>query len=300
MTAQSTRKLLLPVDGSTDADGAAQYLVQYAGALGASETIVLHVQPAENVPIHAADGSEVQFDLHDVGLKATRRVRDILDAARLPYRLVSQVGDPADVIAYIAETERVDEVAMGSRGLGQWEGLVLGSVAYKVIHRVAVPVTVVGATSAGAQPPATTRGTVHRLLLAVDGSKHAVRAADYLCRLHKLGMPMEVELVNAPAPIPTGYVRRFLTTEMIERYYREEGAPALRDAREALQSAGVDFNAHVVPGHAAEEIVQVAREHQCARIVMGTRGLGAVAGLMLGSIAYQVIHLSPIPVTLVK
>jgi len=107
-------------------------------------------------------------------------------------------------------------------------------------------------------------------------------------------------LVNAPAPIPPGYVQRFLTPEMIERYYREEGVPALRDAREALQSAGVDFNAHVVPGHAAEEIVQVAREHQCARIVMGTRGLGAVAGLMLGSIAYQVIHLSPIPVTLVK
>jgi nucleotide-binding universal stress UspA family protein len=296
MTAQSTRKLLLPVDGSADADGAAQYLVRYAGALGASETIVLHVQPAENVPIHAADGSEVQFDLHDVGLKATRRVRDILDAARLPYRLVSQVGDPADVIAYTTEAERVDEVVMGSRGLGQWEGLVLGSVTYKVIHRVAVPVTVVSA----APPPATTLGTVHRVLLAVDGSKHAIRAADYICSLHKLGMPVEVELVNAPAPIPTGYVRRFLTTEMIERYYREEGVPALRDAREALQSAGVDFNAHVVPGHAAEEIVQVAREHQCARIVMGTRGLGAAAGLMLGSIAYQVIHLSPIPVTLVK
>ena len=56
----------------------------------------------------------------------------------------------------------------------------------------------------------------------------------------------------------------------------------------------------VVAGHAAEKIVQVAREHQCTRIVMGTRGLGSIAGLMLGSVAYKVVHLSPIPVTLVK
>ncbi|MCJ9712965.1 universal stress protein, partial [Bordetella hinzii] len=41
-------------------------------------------------------------------------------------------------------------------------------------------------------------------------------------------------------------------------------------------------------------------EKQCDRIVMGTRGLGAVGGLVLGSVAQKVIHLSPVPVTLVK
>ena len=296
----TARKLLLPVDGSINGDRAAQYLVHYAGALGANEIIILHVQPADTVAVHAADGSEVKFDLHDVGMKASRRVRDILDAARLPYRSDSELGDPADIIAHTVETERVDEVVMGSRGLGQWEGLFLGSVAYKVIHRVAVPVTVVSASASAAPAPAARPGTVHRVLLAVDGSKHAFRAADYICQLHKSGMPMEVELVNAPAPVPAGYVRRFITDEMIETYYSQEGLPALRDAREALQSAGVGFNTHVVAKHAVEEIVQTAREHECTRIVMGTRGLSAVAGLMLGSVAYQVIHLSPIPVTLVK
>jgi len=76
--------------------------------------------------------------------------------------------------------------------------------------------------------------------------------------------------------------------------------PALRDSRAALDSAGVEVNAHVVAGHAAETIVRVARQQRCTRIVMGTRGLGAMAGLMLGSVAYKVIHLSLIPVTLVK
>ena len=299
MATHNPRKLLLPVDGSTHAERAAEYLAKYVGLLGASETIVLYVQPADSAPTRAADDSEVNFNLHDVAMEATRSVRDILNAARLPYRLDSQPGDPADVIAYTAETERVDELMMGSRGMGQWQGLVLGSVAYKVIHRITVPVTIVGTPPQGTTPE-TKPSNVDRVLLAVDGSPHALRAADYVCKLHELGMPIEVELVNAPVPIPSGYVRRFITDDMIESYHREEGAPALRDACAALQSAAVDFNTHVVAGHAAEKIVQVAREHQCTRIVMGTRGLGSIAGLMLGSVAYKVVHLSPIPVTLVK
>jgi nucleotide-binding universal stress UspA family protein len=300
MAAHSPRRLLLPVDGSIHADRAAEHLAHYAAALGASETIVLHVQPADSIPAHAADGSEVNIDLHEVGMKATRRVRHILGAASLPYRLDSQLGDPADVIAYTAETQRVDEVLMGSRGMGQWKDLVLGSVAYKVIHRVAVPVTIVGTPTQGTQPSATEQSNIDHMLLAVDGSKHASQAVDYICKLHESGMLIEVELVNVPLPIPPGYVRSFVTKEMIENYYREEGVPALCDAREALQTAAIKFKTHIVAGHAAEKIVQVAREHQCTRIAMGTRGLGAIAGLALGSVAYQVIHLSPIPVTLVK
>jgi len=299
MPAPSPRRLLLPIDGSIHAERAAEYLAHYAGALGASETIVLHVQTPDGVPTGAAHGSEVNFDLHDIAMKITRRARDILTAAMLPYRLVSSLGDPAEVIADTAETERVTEVLMGSRGMGQWQGLVLGSVAYKVIHRVAAPVTIVRTPIQGT-PPEINPSNIDRVLLAVDGSPHASRAADYICKLHELGMPIEVELLNVPLPIPSEYVRRFITDEMIENYHREEGVPALRDSRAALDSAGVQFDAHVVAGHAAEKIVQLARQHRCTRIVMGTRGLGAIAGLVLGSVAYKVIHLSPIPVTLVK
>jgi nucleotide-binding universal stress UspA family protein len=252
------------------------------------------------MPAHAPDGSEIVVDLHDVGMKVTRKVRQVLDAANLPYRLDTELGDPADAIANAAEAVRVDEVVMGSRGLGQWKGLALGSVAYKVIHRVAVPVTVVGTPAQEAQPPAAQPGRVHRVLLAVDGSQHSLRAADYVCKLHESGMPIEAELLNVTIPIPAGYVRGFVTQEMIDNYHREEGERAVRGASEALQAAAVRFTSHLAVGHAAEKIVQVARERQCHRIVLGTRGLGAIAGLALGSVAYQVVHLSPIPVTLVK
>ena len=55
-----------------------------------------------------------------------------------------------------------------------------------------------------------------------------------------------------------------------------------------------------VAGDAAQEIVEYAKTHHCEGIVMGTRGLGSVATLVLGSVAHKVLHLTHVPITLVK
>lgn len=57
---------------------------------------------------------------------------------------------------------------------------------------------------------------------------------------------------------------------------------------------------HIGVGDAADTIVKYAQEKGCSQIVMGSRGLGAVSGLILGSVATKVIHLTDIPVLLVK
>jgi nucleotide-binding universal stress UspA family protein len=293
-------KFLLPTDGSIHAERAAHYLAHYAKTFRGTQTIVLYVREAESIPTHAPDGTELGFDLHTAGMAASQTARQILDAENVPFRLDTELGEAADVIAQTAEIENVNEVVMGSRGMNQWQGVVVGSVAYKVIHRVSVPITIVGTPTQGEPLPAATTEGLHRVLLAVDGSSHAVRAARYICKLHSCGVPMEVELLNVPPPIPQGYIRSFLTPNIIDDYYRDESLAALREASDALRSAQVKFNTHVMPGPAAQNILLAARKQRCSRIVMGTRGLGAISGLVLGSIAYQVIHLSPVPVTLVK
>jgi len=53
-------------------------------------------------------------------------------------------------------------------------------------------------------------------------------------------------------------------------------------------------------GSIAATIDRVAREEHVEHIIMGTRGLGGVRGLLLGSIATQLLHLADAPVTLVK
>ncbi|MDP1535845.1 MAG: universal stress protein, partial [Burkholderiales bacterium] len=65
-------------------------------------------------------------------------------------------------------------------------------------------------------------------------------------------------------------------------------------------AARVPHETHVVRGPVAETIVRHARSLRCGEIVMGTRGMGDVARLVLGSVATRVVRLSRVPVTLVK
>ena len=80
----------------------------------------------------------------------------------------------------------------------------------------------------------------------------------------------------------------------------EEGVKA---AAAALTEAGITVHAEVVDalfGHAAREIVDLARQHDASVIVMGSRGRGDLAGLVLGSTAHKVIHLADRPVLVVR
>ncbi len=134
----------------------------------------------------------------------------------------------------------------------------------------------------------------------MDGSEHAERAVEFVSRLQSASAPVEVELLNVQSTFPQGYVRGMLSEEMLASYQSEESVTALNAAAEVLKAAGMTSKVRVVSGDIADEIVKVASNLHCARIVMGTRGVTPVAGMVLGSVAYKVLHLSPIPVTLVK
>jgi nucleotide-binding universal stress UspA family protein len=78
---------------------------------------------------------------------------------------------------------------------------------------------------------------------------------------------------------------------------------AMDDAVTSLAEAGLDAHGEVrgtVFGHAAREIMEDARRHDVNVIVMGSRGRGDLAGLLLGSTAHKVIHLADRPVLIVR
>jgi nucleotide-binding universal stress UspA family protein len=82
-------------------------------------------------------------------------------------------------------------------------------------------------------------------------------------------------------------------------------AQALVDtARDALRRAGVaDVNSRIDPGIAGQEtqaILDVAKEIGADLIVIGTHGRSALAGLVIGSVTYRLIHLSTVPVLVVR
>jgi len=82
-----------------------------------------------------------------------------------------------------------------------------------------------------------------------------------------------------------------------------EAEAGVKAAVSALAEAGITAHAEVVDtvfGHAAREIVEMAREHDAGVIVMGSRGRSDLAGLVLGSTAHKVIHLADRPVLVVR
>jgi nucleotide-binding universal stress UspA family protein len=82
-----------------------------------------------------------------------------------------------------------------------------------------------------------------------------------------------------------------------------EAEAAVTSAVESLNVAGVRAHGEVrdtLFGHAAREIIEDARERGADVIVMGSRGRGDLAGLVLGSTAHKVIHLADRPVLVVR
>jgi len=139
-----------------------------------------------------------------------------------------------------------------------------------------------------------------KALVPVDGSDNALRAVTHVLGLMQEREPMQVFLLNVQEPIDAWEVRRVFKPEEIEAMLEVQGGDALKEARQLLERAGVPFTAQVLIGEVAPSIADYARAMGCDKIIMGTRGMTTLANLIMGSVATKVIHLSGIPVTLVK
>jgi nucleotide-binding universal stress UspA family protein len=140
-----------------------------------------------------------------------------------------------------------------------------------------------------------------KILLATDGSEHGRRTIEKVVQLSaEMRAPARVHVLNVQeAPVVYGAAEVYLPYEKAEQYVKEAGQKVADAAAEALRNAGLSPSAEVAIGEVAPTIVARAKELGCDLIAMGTRGMGAIGSLVLGSAATKVIHLSDIPVLLV-
>lgn len=141
-----------------------------------------------------------------------------------------------------------------------------------------------------------------KILVAVDGSKPSLKAVQFV--LDHLdwyrGRP-EVELVTVHLPVPQlPRMGMAVGKRQIENYYREEGEAMLAPARKKLDAAGIAYQAHVLVGPVAEAIVKHANDKRCDLVAIGTHGRSALGKALIGSTATKVLHISNLPVLLVK
>lgn len=139
-----------------------------------------------------------------------------------------------------------------------------------------------------------------KILLPVDGSAHSDRATQHIIAMLQGCGGHEVLLINVQAPIDAPEVRSHMRADEIEAMQTSRGGDALVSARNLLDKAGIACHPDVLLGPVAETIARFAVEQGCDKIVMGTRGLGALGGMLMGSVTTGLLHLTELPVTLVK
>lgn len=143
---------------------------------------------------------------------------------------------------------------------------------------------------------------MQKVLIAVDGSDVSQRAVERIAMMTGwLKERPEIHLITVHPPVPYGSrVSGVIGKEALEKYYSEEEAEALKGACSVLDKAGLPYTKHTAVGDLAGKIVEAAQKLGVDLLCMGTHGRGKVGSMVVGSVAQKVLHLSPIPVLLVK
>lgn len=137
---------------------------------------------------------------------------------------------------------------------------------------------------------------MRKVLVAIDGSECSLRA---LAQAIGDFPGAELHLLNVQTPI-TGSAASFLGRRNVEDYHREEGLKVLGAAVEAARAARIEARQHVAVGEPGETIARFAGQIGAERIVIGSKGRGAIPDIVLGSAVRNVLEESTVPVLVVK
>jgi nucleotide-binding universal stress UspA family protein len=139
-----------------------------------------------------------------------------------------------------------------------------------------------------------------KILLAVDGSEYSKKMLAYLVTHNTLFTSDSDYTVFTAQPALPPRVRAAVGKEIVEKYYAEECEKVLAPVTKFLLRHGIDAKSSWKVGNAGELIAKIAEQGKFDLLIMGSHGHGALANLVMGSVATQVIAHSTVPVLLVR
>jgi nucleotide-binding universal stress UspA family protein len=140
---------------------------------------------------------------------------------------------------------------------------------------------------------------IHRILVPVDGSEASARAARLGRDLASgLGVPLVLLYVYTPGHGQAAGAAQ-LSREEVQAASARVSRDAFASVEAALGAPVPEEERKVTWGEPADEIIGFARHDGPVLVVMGRRGLGAMASLLLGSVSKAVLDAAPGPVVLV-
>lgn len=280
--------IVVGIDGSLDSDRAVTWAVELA---------LLTHQPVHYVHV-APEAPRTLTDI-DVQARWAENARVVLDEAvtraeRVPgLRVSSETIDGSGLAtaeALVAASRNAAMLVVGSRGHGGYAGMLLGSVSQHAARHADCPVITVRGTAAEVQ---------HRVVVGVDRSDGAEDALALACQLAAaLDAPVTaIHAWRAPALHGAG-VALPMPEDTGQAIEREEQLLAEQLDPWRHKHPALHISAEAVPGHAAAVLTD-ASEH-AALVVVGSRGRGAFAGMLLGSVSQSVLHHAHCPVAVAR
>ncbi len=139
-----------------------------------------------------------------------------------------------------------------------------------------------------------------RILIAVDGSELSLDAVHHALQLVQDGLRAEFVLANVQEPASLYELAVSRDPDLIAAASLEAGEHLMAPARALLDAAGLSYDTEVGVGDPAHTLVDIIESTGCTLAIVGARGEGALRSALLGSVSQELVHASPVPVTVVK
>jgi nucleotide-binding universal stress UspA family protein len=285
--------VVVGVDGSASSLAAVEEAAREARWRGAGLRLVhAFIWPAMHVPLGPSPLGPLEGGLRNrverLLAEAEERARTVTPEADVSRAVVT--GEPLTVL--VAQSRAAELVVVGSRGMGSFVGLMVGSTAVHLAAHGRCPVLVVREQGERTGP----------IVVGVDGSPAGAGAVDFAfaeAALRGAGIVALHAWTTWDTPMPPAQ-------DEAMPYANEPEALAAREERllsEALAGhqqtyPGVSLKREVVHGGTREALIEASRSAQL--LVVGARGRGGFAGLLVGSVSQAMLHHAHCPVTVVR
>jgi nucleotide-binding universal stress UspA family protein len=297
-------KVLLATDGSEDAALATRTAIDLCNKTDSE----LHVVTVAHVEYPEYDIPEAGDLLSDAHRSLEREAQELLD--RQVKKIEAAGGTVAQSylrsgrrdreIVALADEIKSGLIVLGSRGLGGVRRALMGSVSDSVVRHAHCPVLVVRRERGEEEGAASIFPT--KIVLATDGSEEATLAAKTAADITtRTGSELHVAY-TAPVPVavdPSFEVLRI--SKEAEESVKKRAQQFLDEQLKQLEADGGSVaQSHARIGRPDEEIVVLADELGAGLIVLGSRGLGGIRRLLLGSVSDSVVRHAHCPVLVVR
>ncbi len=278
------RSVMVPVDFTSDFP----FVVRFAEglpALGVKRVVLGHAIDAAGMegPVIAAKMDRVRDQL--------RGLTPGLAAAGLEAEVRVATGDPASELVAMATEAHVDGVVVGTHGRGTLSKFLAGSVAEDIAMQSPVPTISVryGLLRTKEHPADLAQGFGRSMIVPIDFSASSLRALDAL-----IGMPAK--------SVGTVFLLHVLDSLLssTQRKKAEDGAEfQLRNMAATAAEKGITARPVIRSGDPKRAVLQEANERRATGIVVGNRGRGSIAPVVLGSVSLAILRQASCPVMIV-